>query len=246
MNYNFILCINNKRMHTYTIMGSGIGYSGGNYKNEVPSLAAKKAAKALFKKLTLPKFRKYKNKTSIKFVLRMRDRHGPGKTFSYVATCKKLKNPVVVKRGDAEYTIKYQYLAEPCKLNSTEVKTMTGGELALVGGKLTFTGKKLLHGGYDDDEITDDFVNGDDIEETVNNVDDGEDGEGGEGREGGEDGEGGDGGEDGEGGEGGEGGDEEVTRQDGGGKKKSKAKKAPAKKAPAKKAPAKKDSKAKK
>ena len=34
-------------------MGSGIGYSGGNYKNEVPSLAAKKAAKALFKKLTL-------------------------------------------------------------------------------------------------------------------------------------------------------------------------------------------------
>lgn len=153
MNYNFILCINNKRMHTYTIMGSGIGFSGGNYKNEVPSLAAKKAAKALFKKLTLPKFRKYKNKTSIKFVLRMRDRHGPGKTFSYVATCKKLKNPVVVKRGDAEYTIKYQYFAEPCKLNSTEVKTMTGGELALVGGKLTFTGKKLLRGGYDEDEI---------------------------------------------------------------------------------------------
>ena len=124
-------------------MGSGIGFSGGNYKNEVPSLAAKKAAKALFKKLTLPKFRKYKNKTSIKFVLRMRDRHGPGKTFSYVATCKKLKNPVVVKRGDAEYTIKYQYFAEPCKLNSTEVKTMTGGELALVGGKLTFTGKNF-------------------------------------------------------------------------------------------------------
>jgi hypothetical protein len=82
----------------------------------------------------------------------MGDRHGPGKTFSYVATCKKLKNPIVVKRGDAEYTIKYQYFAEPCKLNSTEVKTMTGGELALVGGKLTFTGKKLLRGGYDDDE----------------------------------------------------------------------------------------------
>lgn len=223
-------------MHTYTIMGSGIGYSGGNYRNEVPSLAAKKAAKALFKKLTLPKFRKYKNKTSIKFVLRMRDRHGPGKTFSYVATCKKLKNPVVVKRGDAEYTIKYQYFAEPCKLNSTEVKTMTGGELALVGGKLTFTSKKLLRGGYDEDEIN---------EEDEQFEDGGEDGEGGK---------------DGEDGEGGEDfvndvtntnaddddvtstdaditseSNEEVTRQDGGGKKKSKAKKAPTKKAPAKK-----------
>ena len=218
MNYNFILCINNKRMHTYTIMGSGIGYSGGNYKNEVPSLAAKKAAKALFKKLTLPKFRKYKNKTSIKFVLRMRDRHGPGKTFSYVATCKKLKNPVVVKRGDAEYTIKYQYLAEPCKLNSTEVKTMTGGELALVGGKLTFTGKKLLRGGYDVDEIDDEdeqFEN-----ENENEYED-EDEDVGEGNKGDEETE-----------------ETEETEEksvDGGGKKKSKAKKAPAKKASTKK-----------
>ena len=232
MNYNFILCINNKRMHTYTIMGSGIGYSGGNYKNEVPSLAAKKAAKALFKKLTLPKFRKYKNKTSIKFVLRMRDRHGPGKTFSYVATCKKLKNPVVVKRGDAEYTIKYQYLAEPCKLNSTEVKTMTGGELALVGGKLTFTGKKFLRGGYDEDEFNDedeDFENEvDDIEEIVNNVDDAvnnadDDADADADADADTDAD-----ADADA-------DANASEKTGGGKKKSKAKKAPAKKAPAKK-----------
>ena len=37
-------------MPTFTIMGSGIGYIGGNYKNDVPYLAAKKAGKALFKK----------------------------------------------------------------------------------------------------------------------------------------------------------------------------------------------------
>ena len=233
MNYNFILCINNKRMHTYTIMGSGIGYSGGNYKNEVPSLAAKKAAKALFKKLTLPKFRKYKNKTSIKFVLRMRDRHGPGKTFSYVATCKKLKNPIVVKRGDAEYTIKYQYFAEPCKLNSTEVKTMTGGELALVGGKLTFTSKKLLRGGYDDDEYKEkeefEIDGGDEDEEFE--IDGGDEDE--EFQEEVEKVE-----KDEEVKKAGEAGEESVdtdTSQSGGGKKKSKAKKAPAKKAPAKK-----------
>ena len=221
MNYNFILCINNKRMHTYTIMGSGIGYSGGNYKNEVPSLAAKKAAKALFKKLTLPKFRKYKNKTSIKFVLRMRDRHGPGKTFSYVATCKKLKNPIVVKRGDAEYTIKYQYFAEPCKLNSTEVKTMTGGELALVGGKLTFTSKKLLRGGYDVDEIDDEDEQFENEYEDENENEDEDVGEGNKGDEETEETE--------------ETKETEEESFDGGGKKKSKAKKAPAKKASTKK-----------
>ena len=155
----------------------------------------------------------------------MRDRHGPGKTFSYVATCKKLKNPVVVKRGDAEYTIKYQYFAEPCKLNSTEVKTMTGGELALVGGKLTFTGKKLLRGGYDDDEYKEkeefEIDGGDEDEEFQEEVEKVEKDE-----------------EVKKAGEAGEAGEESVdtdTSQSGGGKKKSKAKKEPAKKAPAKK-----------
>jgi hypothetical protein len=40
-------------MPTFTIMGSGIGYIGGNYKNDQPGQAAKKAGKALFKKLDI-------------------------------------------------------------------------------------------------------------------------------------------------------------------------------------------------
>jgi hypothetical protein len=137
-------------------MGSGIGYAGGNYKNDQPGQAAKKAGKALFKKLTLRKFAKYKNKTSIKFVLRMRDRRSAGKTYSYMVTREKLPKPIIMKKGNTEYEIKYKYNIESCDLTSAEVKTMTGGTLAMVGGKLTHTGKAMKGGSTEerDDEET--------------------------------------------------------------------------------------------
>ena len=147
-------------MPTFTIMGSGIGYIGGNYKNEQPGQAAKKAGKALFNKLKLRKYAKYKNKTTIKFVLRMRDRHSAGKTYAYMATREKLSKPLVVKRGNVEYTINYNYKIESCNLSSNEVKEMTGGALEVVGGTIN---RKMLRGGseeaveeyeeYEDDEV---------------------------------------------------------------------------------------------
>lgn len=139
-------------MPTFTIMGSGIGYIGGNYKNDQPGQAAKKAGKALFKKLTLRKFTKYKNKTSIKFVLRMRDRHSAGKTYSYMVTREKLPKPLLMKKANVEYEIKYKYNIESCDLTSAEVKTMTGGALAIVGGKLSYTGKKISGGEIERDD----------------------------------------------------------------------------------------------
>lgn len=151
-------------MPTFTIMGSGIGYIGGNYKNDQPGQAAKKAGKALFKKLTLRKFAKYKNKTSIKFVLRMRDRRSAGKTYSYMVTREKLPKPLVMKRGNVEYEIKYKYNIESCDLTSAEVKTMTGGALAVVGGKLSYTGKKIS-GGNGDNESEEEFGNEDEDED---------------------------------------------------------------------------------
>ena len=138
-------------MPTFTIMGSGIGYVGGNYKNDQPGQAAKKAGKALFKKLTLRKFAKYKNKTSIKFVLRMRDRHSAGKTYAYMVTREKLPKPIIMKKGNIEYEIKYNYKIETCNLTSNEVKTMTGGALAMVGGKLTYTGKAMKGGSTEEE-----------------------------------------------------------------------------------------------
>jgi len=132
--------------------------------------AAKKAGKALFKKLTLRKFTKYKNKTSIKFVLRMRDRHSAGKTYSYMVTREKLPKPLVMKRGNVEYEIKYKYNIESCDLTSAEVKTMTGGALAVVGGKLSYTGKKIS-GGYVDEEFGDEDSEEDSDEEEEDEVD---------------------------------------------------------------------------
>ena len=167
-------------MPTFTIMGSGIGYIGGNYKNDQPGQAAKKAGKALFKKLELRKFIKYKNKTSIKFVLRMRDRHSAGKTYSYMVTREKLPKPLVMKRGNAEYEIKYKYNIESCDLTSAEVKTMTGGALAVVGGKLSYTGKKIS-GGYADEEFEEDSE--EDIEEEEREVVDYDESEGDEAEE---------------------------------------------------------------
>lgn len=162
-------------MPTFTIMGSGIGYIGGNYKNDQPGQAAKKAGKALFKKLTLRKFTKYKNKTSIKFVLRMRDRHSAGKTYSYMVTREKLPKPLVMKRGNVEYEIKYKYNIESCDLTSAEVKTMTGGALAVVGGKLSYTGKKIS-GGYvkeeSEEEDSEEDSDGDSDEESGEEAED--------------------------------------------------------------------------
>lgn len=137
-------------MPTFTIMGSGIGYIGGNYKNEQPGQAAKKAGKALFNKLKLRKYAKYKNKTTIKFVLRMRDRHSSGKTYAYMATREKLSKPLVVKRGNVEYTINYNYKIESCNLSSNEVKEMTGGALEVVGGFINQ--RKKLKGGSEEVE----------------------------------------------------------------------------------------------
>ena len=160
-------------MPTFTIMGSGIGYVGGNYKNDQPGQAAKKAGKALFKKLTLRKFAKYKNKTSIKFVLRMRDRHSAGKTYSYMVTREKLPKPLLMKKGNVEYEIKYKYNIESCDLTSAEVKTMTGGALAVVGGKLSHTGKKISGGNVEneefeeeDEEDTEEFGDDEELEAT--------------------------------------------------------------------------------
>jgi hypothetical protein len=124
-------------MPTFTIVGSEIGYGGGNYKNEQPGQAAKKAGKALFKKLTLRKYAKYKNRPTIKFILRMRDRKSLGKTYSYMVTRVKLAKPLLIKKGPIEYEVKYDYKIEICNLSQVEVQTMTGGDCSIVGGRLT-------------------------------------------------------------------------------------------------------------
>lgn len=153
---------------TFTIMGSGIGYSGGNYKNFDPVDAAKKAGKALFKKLEDPKFRKYKNKTLIRFILRKRDRRSAGKTYSYEVTRTKLKKPILMKRGDSEYLIKYSYDVKSCPMDASEVKKLTGGCLTCaIGGN-----RKLKKGGNDEGDVDETDQLADDMNELELDSDD--------------------------------------------------------------------------
>lgn len=88
----------------------------------------------------------------------MRDRRSPGKTYSYIVTRKKLDTPLIIKRGDVEYKVNYKYFIESCKLNTTELKLMTGGE-GLEGGN------KDGEGGEDGEDVAkngDSFESGDD------------------------------------------------------------------------------------
>ena len=98
-------------MHIYTIIGSEIGYIGGNYKNDKPLLAANKAGKALFKKLEDVKYVKYKNKKSIKFVLKNKK-----DKINYCYEVLKKKN-----KKEFNYEIK------ECVLSKNQLKKYIGG-----------------------------------------------------------------------------------------------------------------------
>jgi hypothetical protein len=98
-------------MHIYTIIGSEIGYIGGNYKNDKPLLAANKAGKALFKKLEDVKYVKYKNKKSIKFVLKNKK---DKKNYCYEILKKKNKK-------------EFNYEIKECVLSKNQLKKYIGG-----------------------------------------------------------------------------------------------------------------------
>jgi len=137
-------------MHIYTIIGSEIGYIGGNYKNDKPLLAANKAGKALFKKLEDVKYIKYKNRKSIKFIIKMKDRNGPGKTYSYQVIKEKLKKPILIKVKNTEYYVKFNYVIKACDLSKKQKKNLLGGH----GGLFEQLGRN----------ITANFIIGEDIQ----------------------------------------------------------------------------------
>jgi hypothetical protein len=101
-------------MHIYTIIGSEISYIGGNFKNDKPLLAANKAGKTLFKKLEDVKYVKYKNKKSIKFILKNKK---DKKNYCYEVFKKKNKK-------------EFNYEIKECVLSKNQLKKYIGG----VGG----------------------------------------------------------------------------------------------------------------
>lgn len=116
------------KKRTFTIQASEIGFAGGEYKSDIPSKAAKKAAKRIFQLVSSdPAFKKYDALKTVKFILREKTRGSDKKTFFYTADIKDLKSPkyVMVKSpdnadADANGMVKYAV--------TKEIKVATCGE----------------------------------------------------------------------------------------------------------------------
>jgi hypothetical protein len=96
---------------TFTIQGSDLNFEGGRYTGKTPVQAAKKAAKQLFRMLknkdNKPEWKKYQKFSydKLKFIVRETTRGSDKSTYDYVATSEKLAKPLVIKRGDIEFTV---------------------------------------------------------------------------------------------------------------------------------------------
>jgi hypothetical protein len=97
---------------TFTIQGSDLGFEGGRYKGTSPFLAARKAAKQLFRmvenkksKAAWKKYSKFSSYKKLKFILREASRGSDKTTHYYEATVQPLPEPKVIKRNGVEITV---------------------------------------------------------------------------------------------------------------------------------------------
>lgn len=108
------------KKRTFTIQASEIGFTGGEYKSDLPSKAAKKAAKRVFALAAKDAaFKKFADKKTFWFVLREKSRGSEKKVFFYKGMVHDLKNPkfVMVKSpgnadADEKGMIKYAVTKE--------------------------------------------------------------------------------------------------------------------------------------
>ena len=110
-------------VHRYfKIQGSDLGFEGGRYKGKTPAVAARKAAKQLFRmienkngKKEYAKYARFASYEKIKFILKETTQGAlEKKTFYYRAMSEDLKEPIVVKRGDVEYTVTKKITVMAC------------------------------------------------------------------------------------------------------------------------------------
>jgi hypothetical protein len=104
----------------FTIQASEIGFQGGEYKSDIPSKAAKKAGKRIYKEVnSTPGLKKYASHDSIKFILREKTEGSDKKTFFYEASIKNLSKPRYIEvkspnsaNADANGMVKYAVTKE--------------------------------------------------------------------------------------------------------------------------------------
>lgn len=111
---------------SFTIQSSEIGFSGGEYKSDIPSKAAKKAAKRIFKLIaTNDDYKKFASSDTIKFLLREKTRGSEKKSYYYETSIKDLKEPKIImvkspnsanadKNGMVQYTVTKEIVVSTC------------------------------------------------------------------------------------------------------------------------------------
>lgn len=106
---------------TFTIQGSDLGFEGGRYKGTSPVLAARKAAKQLFrmvenkgKKEEWKKYHKFASFKKLKFLIREVSRTSEKTTFFYEASVVPLPEPKVITRNGVEITVTKSIVVKTC------------------------------------------------------------------------------------------------------------------------------------
>lgn len=114
------------KKRSFTIQSSEIGFSGGEYKSDIPSKAAKKAAKRIFTLIANDeKYSKFASHDTIKFLLREKTRGSEKKIYYYETSIKNLKQPKIImvkapnnanadKDGMVQYTVTKEIVVSTC------------------------------------------------------------------------------------------------------------------------------------
>lgn len=115
----------------FTIQGSDLGYEGGRYTGVLPSLAARKAAKQLFRMIenkkkqpSLNKYKKYKSYKQIKFILREMTQGSDKTTYYYEANIVILDKPIVIVRDGVSITITRSIHVKTCTDHGHSITTV--------------------------------------------------------------------------------------------------------------------------
>lgn len=113
----------------FTIQASEIGFTGGDYKSDIPSKAAKKAGRRIFKEIKESNaYKQYASHDSIKFILREKTLDSDKKTFFYEASMKNLAKPKYIeihspnnanadKNGIVKYAVTKEIKIATCSEN---------------------------------------------------------------------------------------------------------------------------------
>lgn len=121
-----VKCSNgNPDCRSFKILGSGIDFKGGRYIAESKAIAAKRAGSKLFEKIhNNPDYKKYSNKTSIKFIMGETTKGSKKCTTAYQVNKIVLDKPKEIKKGGLTISVRYTYSVVKLANQQAELDSM--------------------------------------------------------------------------------------------------------------------------